>query len=77
MKAEESMEDDLFSPDRKDAFSANGGPDISEAPANRMGISRQHRLDAMARDLGQIGVVDACSPHVRDVAVTALVGPNI
>lgn len=30
-----------------------------EAPANRVRISRQHRLNSMPGDLGQIGVVDA------------------
>jgi hypothetical protein len=31
----------------------------------------------MASDLGQVGVIDARSPHVRDVAVTTLVGAHI
>jgi hypothetical protein len=30
----------------------------------------------MASDLGEIGVVDACGPHVRDIAAAALVGPD-
>jgi hypothetical protein len=42
-----------------------------------MGVSGNHRLDPMPGDLGQISVVDAGSPQVRDVAVAALVGSNV
>ena len=39
-----------------------------------MRVTRQHRLDPMAGNLGQIGVVYASGAEVRDVAVAALVG---
>jgi hypothetical protein len=42
-----------------------------------MGIARQHRLDAMAHYLGQIGVVDSGGAQMRHVAVPALVGANV
>lgn len=42
-----------------------------------MRIPRQHRLDAVACDLGQVGVVNAGSSQVRDVAVAALVGADV
>jgi len=42
-----------------------------------MRIPRQHRLDAMASDLGKVGIVDAGSSQVRDVAVAALVGADV
>jgi hypothetical protein len=48
-----------------------------KALAHGMRVPRQHRLDAMPRDLGQIGVVDAGSPQVRDLAVAALVGADV
>jgi len=40
-------------------------------------IPRKHRLDAVASDLGQIGVVDAGGAEVRDVGVAALVGTDV
>ena len=42
-----------------------------------MHIPRQHRLYAMSRNLGQITVIDAFGPQMRDVAVAALVRANI
>lgn len=45
-----------------------------EALPHRMRVPRQHRLDAMSDDLDQVGVIDAGSPKVGDVAVAALVG---
>ena len=42
-----------------------------------MRIACQHRLDSMARDLGEIRVIDAGSSQVRDVAVAALMGADV
>jgi len=42
-----------------------------------MRVSRQHRLDAVAGDLGQVGVVDAGGAEVGDVGVAALVGADV
>ena len=42
-----------------------------------MRVSRQHRLDAVAGDLGQVGIIDAGSAEVGDVAVAALVGADV
>jgi hypothetical protein len=50
---------------------------ISEASSQRMRIAGQHRLYSVPRNLGQISIIDACSPHMRDVAVAALVGADV
>lgn len=42
-----------------------------------MGVSRQHRLNSVPNDLGEVRVVDPSDPQVRDVAVSALVGTKI
>jgi hypothetical protein len=42
-----------------------------------MRISRQHRLDTVASDLGQVGVVDAGGAEMGDVGVAALVGADV
>ena len=42
-----------------------------------MRISRQHRLNAVPGDLGQVGVVDAGGAEVGDVGVAALVGADV
>jgi len=42
-----------------------------------MGIARQHRLHSMAGYLGQVGIVDAGRPEMRDVAVPALMGADV
>jgi hypothetical protein len=52
-------------------------PDSVEPIANRMRVPRQHRLDPVAGDLGQVGVVDACGAQVGDVGVAALVGTDV
>jgi len=48
-----------------------------EAATDRVRIPRQHGLDAVAGDLGQVGVVDAGGAEVGDVAVAALVGADV
>lgn len=52
-------------------------PRPAKALPNRMGIPRQHRLDPVTRDLGEVGIVDADGAQVRDVAVAALVGAYV
>jgi hypothetical protein len=52
-------------------------PNGVEAFTGRVRISSEHRLDAVARNLGQIGVVDASGTQVRHVGVAALVGADI
>lgn len=47
------------------------------ATPDRVLIPRQHRLDPVPRNLGQVGVVDAGGSQMRDVAVTALVGADV
>jgi len=42
-----------------------------------MRIPRQHRLDPVACDLGQVGVVDTGGAEVGDVGVAALVGADV
>jgi hypothetical protein len=42
-----------------------------------MGVPRQHRLNAVAGNLGQFSVVDASRSKVRDVAVAGLVGADV
>lgn len=42
-----------------------------------MRVPRQHCLDAVAGDLGQVGVVDACGAQVGDVGVAALMGADV
>jgi hypothetical protein len=42
-----------------------------------MRIPRQHRLDAVANDLGQVGVVDAGGAEAGDVGVAALAGAYV
>jgi hypothetical protein len=68
--------------ERTDAYleavwSADCNPYFSEAFSNRMGIAGQHRLDAVAGDLGKVGVVDAGSSQVRHIAVAALMGADV
>lgn len=59
------------------SFSLDDGPNGGEALAHRVRVARQHRLDPMSRDLGQIGVVDSRCPQMRDVAVAALMGADV
>lgn len=56
---------------------ADSAPDCVEAIAFRMGVPRQHGRYLMAHNLGQIGIVDARSAQMRDVAVAALVGADV
>jgi hypothetical protein len=42
-----------------------------------MRIPSKHRLDAMTSYLGEIGIVDASSAEMGDVAVAALVGADV
>lgn len=42
-----------------------------------MRIPSQHRLDTVADDLGQVGVVDAGGAEVGYVGVAALVGADV
>lgn len=51
--------------------------DRGETYSDRMRVSRQHRLDPVTYDLGQVGVVDANGTQVRDVAVAALMGTDV
>jgi len=55
--------------------SADCQADAFKALPHRVRIPRQHRLYAMPRDLGQVGVVDAGGAEVGDVA--ALVGADV
>jgi hypothetical protein len=48
-----------------------------EALANGVRVAGQHRLDSMSNYLRQICVVDASSPKMRDIAMTALVGADV
>lgn len=57
--------------------SANQTTHWLEACSNRMRISREHRLDAVPGNFGQVGVVDAGSAEVRDVRVAALMGADV
>ena len=52
-------------------------PDCRKASAERMRVPRQHRLDPVPDDLGQVSVVDAGGSEVGDVAVAALVGADV
>ena len=49
----------------------------TESLADRVRVSRQHRLDPMTGDLSQIGIVDAGSAEVGHVAVAALMGADV
>lgn len=44
---------------------------------HRVRAPRQHRLDAVASDLGQVDVVDAGGAEVGYVGVAALVGADV
>jgi hypothetical protein len=57
--------------------SAKDLPDRLETFPNRMRVPRKHRLDTMAGNLGQVGVVDAGGAEVGDVGVAALVGADV
>lgn len=52
-------------------------PDGRETFANRMRIARQHGLDPMSGDLGQVSIVDSRSSQMSDVTVPALVGADV
>jgi hypothetical protein len=40
-------------------------------------VSSQHRLDAMAGNLGEISVIDTGNAQMRYEAMAALVGANV
>jgi len=40
-------------------------------------VPRKHRLDSVAGDRSQIGIVNASGSQMGDVAVTALVGADV
>lgn len=59
------------------SLSANRAADSLKTLPHCMRVSRQHRLDTVAGDFGQVGVVDAGGAEVGDVAVAALVGADV
>ena len=50
---------------------------VLETFAHGMHVPSEHRLNTMTDDLGQIRVIDAGHPQVRDIAVAALVGADV
>jgi len=42
-----------------------------------MGVTRQHRLDAVSCYVSQIGVIDAAGVEIADVRVTALMWSDV
>src|SRR3954452_12739175 len=62
---------------RPSSFLLDRNSHSSKALASCMRVSRQHRLDSLSSTVGEIGVIDAGSAQVRDVAMAALVGADI
>lgn len=57
--------------------SVDCGTNRCKARSDGMRVLREHRLDPMPNDVGQIRVINPDTSHMGNVAVAALVGANV